>query len=65
MMISTLTTRYGKDHKNCSRSSEDITRKIERNSKTNWSRRLRVSRSFNAAMTASSADPGPTPLIEE
>ena len=33
------------------------------NSSTNWSRRCRVSSSFSAAMIASNADPGPTPLM--
>jgi hypothetical protein len=32
------------------------------NSNTNWSRRWRVSSSLSAAMIASNADPGPTPL---
>ena len=40
-----------------------MTRKMAMNSSTNWSRRLRVSRSFRDAMMASNADPGPTPLI--
>ena len=65
MMTRILTSRYGNDHRYCSRSSEDMTRKIEMKSSTNWSRRWRVSSSLSDAMTASSADPGPTPLIVE
>ena len=40
-----------------------MTRKIAMNSSTNWSRCRRVSRSFSAAISANSVEPGPTPLI--
>ncbi len=65
IITKTATSRYGNDQMYCSRSSADMTRNMEMNSSTNWSRRLRVSRSFSDAMTASNADPGPTPLIVE
>ncbi len=63
-MHSIATTRYGRDQRYCSRSRHDITRNIEMNSSTNWSLRRRVSSSFSAAMMASKAEPGPTPLID-
>ena len=63
MMTRTAARRYGNDQTYCSRSSADMTRKIEMNKSTNWSRRFRVSTSLSEAMTASSAEPGPTPLI--
>ncbi|MEJ2297262.1 MAG: hypothetical protein P8X94_01900 [Woeseiaceae bacterium] len=65
MITRMLTSIYGRDQRYCSRNSDDMTRKIDRNSNTNWSRRLRVSRSLSAAMIVSRAEPGPTPLIEE
>jgi hypothetical protein len=61
---STPAIRYGRDQMYCSRSSDDMIRKIEIKSSTNWSRRRLVSSNLSAAMTASSADPGPTPLID-
>ena len=42
-----------------------MTRNMEMKSSTNWSRRLRVSMTFNEAIIASRADPGPTPLMVE
>jgi len=56
--------RYGRDQMYCSRNNEDMIRKIEMNRRTNWSRRCRVSISLSAAITASNAEPGPTPLTD-
>ena len=64
MVKSTPAIRYGSDQMYCSRSSDDMIRKIEIKSSTNWSRRRFVSSNLSAAITASSADPGPTPLTD-